>query len=450
MPRSITQTLRAPICWLALSGALSSVAPALAQSPASIGMAWKINGNGHVGDLVLQQAADGRLSGTIYGQTAEGFYAPGAGSLVLVRFQGSRPFQVFIGSATPQGLRGEFYALAPDGGASPGRLRYDWVATSAQAAPVQVPMQAPMQVQVRPATALLPPAPVPAPVPVPAPAPAPAPVPAPAPPPRLSGWVEVEAQPLEVQPLTGGSTAAQCPAGKVVAGFTSARGNQYGMGDHHIESAPLADGSAFRFSAFAGNALPLLKVRITGRVACIDRPEGYQIIERSQPTVAGQELVLEAACPSGKLLIGGGSSTDRRVFTASSAPHAGGGAWQARFRNETLISSGLQDTRVFAVCASDRLAAAVQVVSSAPLRLGAGGVQPRMELQCPSGKRGLAAGMFSSISSVEYGGPWYFDRPNPPAHNLVQAWVGSISSRASLFSGAGADVGLRAICADIS
>ncbi|MEI7466418.1 MAG: hypothetical protein WCJ87_13830, partial [Burkholderiales bacterium] len=83
--------------------------PNSAAGPASVAGAHQINGNGFVGPLQLNQAPDGTLTGTIYGQMLEGHYASGTGSIALIRYSGpAQPFQLFVGTVTPQGMRGEF------------------------------------------------------------------------------------------------------------------------------------------------------------------------------------------------------------------------------------------------------------------------------------------------------------------------------------------------------
>ena len=111
-------------------------------NPGNLSAAWRINGNGFPGDVTVQQAPDGSLSGSIYGDRISGHYAPGTGTLAFQRFTGSQPVQLYIGAVTPQGISGEFYALTvrrPAVGASApgGRLRSAAVAgpTAARSRP---------------------------------------------------------------------------------------------------------------------------------------------------------------------------------------------------------------------------------------------------------------------------------------------------------------------------
>jgi hypothetical protein len=105
--------------------ALLIVAPALmAQSVVNLTGRWRINGNHFPGDLVLQQAPDGTLSGTIYGNPLTGYHASAARSAVMLRGPASRPDQVYVAtiSADARSMSGVFYALnAANGGASMAR-----------------------------------------------------------------------------------------------------------------------------------------------------------------------------------------------------------------------------------------------------------------------------------------------------------------------------------------
>ena len=82
--------------------------------------AWRINGNGYIGDLTLTQTADGRLSGSMYGDPVTGYYAPGERTAVLLRGGSSNPSQAFVGQMSADGANwsGRFYALTTTAGAS--------------------------------------------------------------------------------------------------------------------------------------------------------------------------------------------------------------------------------------------------------------------------------------------------------------------------------------------
>lgn len=120
--------------------------PAAAAGPASVSGALPVVANGHAGTLQLAQAPDGSLKGSLYGDRIEGHYAAGTGSIAFLRFTGAQPVQVYVGTATAQGLRGEFYALTGGAGATPQRMRYEWSAQAPQmaAAPSAAMPSAPM------------------------------------------------------------------------------------------------------------------------------------------------------------------------------------------------------------------------------------------------------------------------------------------------------------------
>jgi hypothetical protein len=189
-------------------------APALPVSgvgPASIAGSHAIIGNGQPGALALTQAPDGSLNGTVYGQPMDGHYASGTGSVALMRYAApGQPMQLYVGSATPQGLSGEFYALTTGGGASLQRMRFAWSATSPAAA------QTPPTVLARgiagtdlrvlpPPTRPLPPGSIGAAPPPPPPAP-------PATPPQLPAGTLLAKPPLKPVRVVPGLTVITQPA----------------------------------------------------------------------------------------------------------------------------------------------------------------------------------------------------------------------------------------------
>jgi len=384
-----------------------------------------LNANNYPGQLVLIQAPDGMLSGTIYGDRLSGHYAPGSGSIALLRFTGAQPTQLYIGAVTAQGISGELYALTGGAGASAQRMRFAWTAQAPQVA------QAPQGAYIGPAPskpqsgiALLPPLPPPAPAaPAPAtPASSPAPVPA-----ALSGWV------LATAPSV---SSAMCPSGKVATGAQFAR-NQAGPGNYMNEQAPLPDGSGVRFTlATAAILVTRRSARgVGGSAICIDRPDGYEIVTARRSLAAGERAAFDAPCPAGKVLIGGGTRSGREVYTATSAPRADGQAWQGHFRNDLRLP-GAVSAEVVAVCASNRYAAARSVSSSPELQLGPQGQSRGMSLAC--GGRGLAVGVYSSATTVEY---------SASIHETSGAIsIGQILNESSGIENVNARVGGRAVC----
>ncbi len=115
-------------------------APASAASTPSIAGTWKINANGYVGDLVVEQAKDFSVcTGTMYGEPIRGHYSAAQGIVVL--FRRFTPFtaaaQVFIGqvAASGQHMAGSFFALTSAYGASQQRIEYSFGARRGTRAP---------------------------------------------------------------------------------------------------------------------------------------------------------------------------------------------------------------------------------------------------------------------------------------------------------------------------
>lgn len=98
----------------------SGSAPGAAAAVAGL---WRINGNGHPGDMQLQQAADGALTGSIYGEPVFGWAAEGERTVAFLRGPSGQPIQFYAAQFTPDGalLDGQFHALTVAGGAGPAR-----------------------------------------------------------------------------------------------------------------------------------------------------------------------------------------------------------------------------------------------------------------------------------------------------------------------------------------
>lgn len=126
---------------LAVAGAsvVTSHTTALAATDASsVASTWRVNGNGAAGDIVLTQAADGTLGGTIYGDPLTGFYASGARTAILLRGPVKRPFQVFVGQVSTDGasMSGTFFGLDTSAsGASKARNEFGFVALRSTVTP---------------------------------------------------------------------------------------------------------------------------------------------------------------------------------------------------------------------------------------------------------------------------------------------------------------------------
>jgi hypothetical protein len=146
--------------------------PNAAAGPASLSGTLPLNANNIPGTLVLSQAPDGSLSGSIYGDRLSGHYAQGTGSIAFLRFTGAQPVQLYIGTVTAQGISGEFYALTVPAGGSAQRMRYSWTAQPPQAMHAQaatVPALAVSRMRPLPSQAGQMVAPMPAPAAAPAP-----------------------------------------------------------------------------------------------------------------------------------------------------------------------------------------------------------------------------------------------------------------------------------------
>ena len=111
----------------------------------SLSGAWRINGNGFIGDLNLTQAADGRLSGAMYGDPVTGYYAPGERTAVLLRGSSSNPSQAFVGQLSADGANwsGSFYALSTGAGASAQSNAFSFSARRAALGPPAAPAPLP-------------------------------------------------------------------------------------------------------------------------------------------------------------------------------------------------------------------------------------------------------------------------------------------------------------------
>lgn len=117
--------------------------PVKAAGPRGIGASHTINGNGYIGSLSFEEAPDGALRGHVYGQTLEGHYAAGTGTVAFVRHDtAGRPFQFYAGDVTPSGMVGTFYALVAEAGATKQRVRFAWRATPNAVVPALTPAQA--------------------------------------------------------------------------------------------------------------------------------------------------------------------------------------------------------------------------------------------------------------------------------------------------------------------
>ena len=123
--------VRASVVALGLVAAVLAPSYVQGQSQPNIQGQWKINGNGHVGDMRLSVAADGAVTGSIYGDQLLGVYTRSSRWLAFARLRGGKPIQVWRGqvwqTASPPRISGNFWAVAPGGGASGSRNKFNWV-----------------------------------------------------------------------------------------------------------------------------------------------------------------------------------------------------------------------------------------------------------------------------------------------------------------------------------
>lgn len=425
---------------------LQLMASALAQAPASLAATWKINGNGFAGDLVLTQAADGRLSGTVYGQPVEGYYSPGAGTVVFMRYQANKPYQVFVGTASPQGLRGDFYPFAPDGGATPARLRYDWSATLAPAFVGAAPRKS--------AVALLPPMPAPATPAAPSTPAAPA-APTPAAPTapsveRLSGFVTAVGPPVNVAALSSAEALATCPGTNKVAIHVGYRTSPINTDARHgIEvKAAMPLGATGRVAV--RNANVGVGIVVEAIVSCIN---ATSVIYGHGNTYSATSITnvdgLTMDCGNDRI-IGGGFSSEEMAQPISNLPVRKSNG-QSGYMSQALKTTPLPgrfSTSVTRICVPASALPDWEIVSRAHQQIG-----PRssatLSLDCPAGKRMLSSGFLSS-NSVGFIPNTLEPKStrNAAGFDVVSGGVSAFVSNRETLVGS-VNVGLGAVCATV-
>ena len=96
-----------------VAAAVIVAAGATGANPADLSGTWRLNGNGYSGDVTLQQAPDGGVTGSIYGNPMTGYYASGERIGVWLRGHGGRPIQFLVAQLAPDGsaLGGRLFAL---------------------------------------------------------------------------------------------------------------------------------------------------------------------------------------------------------------------------------------------------------------------------------------------------------------------------------------------------
>ena len=359
--------------------------PASPAGPASVAGTHQVTGNGFSGPLQLNQAADGTVTGTIYGESVAGHYAAGTGTIALLRISApGRILQLWVGSVTPQGMRGEFYALTAGAGASPQRMRYEWSATSSQEAFI-----GPSGRPALTAGAAVPPALPPQP-------PGTAVNNAAA----LTGYEIVAGAEVSVEPLQQAVPTAQCPAGKLLIGggydFSGPAEGDYGFETRGVDINTIGgylEGTARNSNVF---------VRGTARAyaVCITPPGGMRTIRLQARNAA---LVQEWKCSDTERVIGGGalSGVDAQLYgnvplRAGYLDSPTGTGWSVR---ATRTGAGqAYDIRGFLICAPATAVDGWEHIESAPTGIGARG-RTQLQLRCPAGKKMLVAGIVSLFNN---------------------------------------------------
>lgn len=132
----MSANLRTPAA-LAVSimlGGMTMLSPSVALSQsattANITGRWNTIANTSTGSLNITQSANGTISGTILGNTLEGYYIPSSRRIVFVRIANGIPFQFFSGWISNNGLSlgGQFNIWNLSAGAA-GGVDYNFSAT---------------------------------------------------------------------------------------------------------------------------------------------------------------------------------------------------------------------------------------------------------------------------------------------------------------------------------
>ena len=272
------------------------------------------------------------------------------------------------------------------------------------------------------------PAPVPPPVVLPS---APSPVTA------LSGYLRLTSTYTFVAPLTSGSSAAQCPAGTVIAGGWPLKTSST---SRVISAIPLPDGSGFDVMVNNPDPFPPLRELVSAQGVCINRPAGYEIVQATRNLASRERGTAEARCPAGKVLLGGGAKGTHQTYLASTAPSADGSAWTGFFRSLWIVPSN-EAVQAFAICASAAAVPGWRLDSSPDTVLGPGG-QTALMRDCRPQKH-LSVGWFSRDSLVMQGqildhssdGDWPFKI------------YGLVNNGSSIFDNSSVTVSFKGICA---
>jgi hypothetical protein len=121
--------MRVPPLFLACVVLLLGAAGVQAQPPTG---AWKVNANGHEGELVIDSIKEGKVEGTLLGDKIRGFYDEKSKCLSLLRLgadggtkQTYKGYLFHNKEQTKYNLAGTFQVFGGEGGAG---VEYGWYA----------------------------------------------------------------------------------------------------------------------------------------------------------------------------------------------------------------------------------------------------------------------------------------------------------------------------------
>lgn len=255
----------------------------------------------------------------------------------------------------------------------------------------------------------------------------------------LGGYLITVSGMTSLAPLTEGSATALCPSGKVVSG-----GWAYVEGQV-VQSRPVPDGSGYLVLGYQGDLIPVGTPGVSAHAICVDRPSGYEIVVARRNLASGERGVVQASCPAGKILLGGGAGANRQAYLAGSAPSADGTAWEALFRSLWIVPSN-ETVQAYAVCADAATTPDRRLAAGPSTLLGPGGITEQ-ELSCAPQKP-LALGWAADASIAKQG--WVsmitpqtvLNRPRP-----LYLMSGATGNGAGAFdNNPSLQVTLRAIC----
>jgi hypothetical protein len=247
-----------------------------------------------------------------------------------------------------------------------------------------------------------------------------------------------------------GSHVTACPDGRVATGSANERlRSVFEDKSVSLGSAPTADGRGLIHKI----ENPLLSVASPAGAAaiCIDRPAGYQLLRDARTLNPGQRARMEVGCPAGHVLIGGGTQADISVFTAVSSPSIDGNVWVGHFRNDGAF--GTRNVETYAVCAAAAAIPGRQVMSTPRTQLRAR-ENADMKLVCPYGKKALAVGVHSDVTTVrgwiEWMDPKLWDNPRNRITMAKETWWSIYGNESAAIENVFLDTRLVLVCATAS